>query len=146
MAESVPCLNERGGPSIPPIAKGVPMGNTEGRPTTATSYGDLTDYGPGKFTKAIDEIAFIHSLEHEQDGAGDTEYNGYISLVFGHFQALSTRYGAADRAFLRDQSAAVVETMPSGAVYVSWFATTDEARAFFNASRASFELPDDWEY
>lgn len=121
--------------------------------TTIPTYGELSDYGLGKFQKNVDQLAYAASLDMPDDEEGTTEYNGHIALVtlYGERRpAISTaaHYGLTteDTAFLAAQEAAIVETLNSGAVYVTWFTDRDTAITSFAASRADYATPEDWEY
>jgi hypothetical protein len=116
--------------------------------TTVPTYGDLSDYGPGKFQKNADQLAYDAAQDCEIDFVGTTEYNGYLSLVSVDFATVRAEFGYnltdADVRFLADQQAAIVEFHPSGAVYVEWFIDADAARARFEHLRPDFELSADW--
>jgi hypothetical protein len=123
-------------------------------PATTTTYGDLSDYGLGKFQKNLDQLAYACIMDGTHDDTeGSDQYNGVLDLV--------TLYGAknptpgeiaqydltsADLAFLSAQTACVVETHPSGAVYVAWFTDGNAAQARFAAIRADYATPEEWDY
>ena len=117
---------------------------------TIPTYGDLSDYGMGKFQKRVDELAYSVSLDGCDEEEGTTEYNGHIGLVMGDFSPDSIegewKFTVKDIIFLEEQEAAIVEAHPSGAVYVTWFTDGNAAQAEFNAIRSDYATPEDWEY
>ena len=120
---------------------------------TIPTYGDLSDYSLGKFQKNVDQLAWAASLDMPEEEEGTTEYNGHIALVTLYGAKYPTANEVAqyemtseDVAFLAAQDSAIVETHPSGAVYVEWFTDGNAAQARFNAIRSDYATPEDWEY
>lgn len=118
---------------------------------TIPTYGDLSDYSLSKFTKRVDELAYTVSLDGCDEEEGTTEFNGHIGLLLGHLMpgpVLIDNIGLTPRdlAFVNAQQGAIVETHPSGAVYVTWFTDGNAAQAEFNAIRSDYATPEDWEY
>lgn len=117
------------------------------------TYGDCSDYGLGKFQKNIDQLAWEESLGgFAVEEVGSTEYNGHFALIGFSAAAMPTAAEIAnyeltptDLAFLAAQRAAVVETHPSGAVYVQWYDSADAANDEYAQRAHYYELPADWE-
>ncbi len=114
--------------------------------------------GPGKFSWAVDERAYVATMEGWHDDEhheGDDGYFGNIWFVWVDdaegFRHESLEYGGqtplseSDVAFLRRMRAFVAIEHTNGFFTVEWFEDRDKGEARFDELKPHYTLPEDWD-